>query len=314
LQILYEIADVNINMNTKIFEKLILVIGILKNLKNNNDLYSEFYDKFNQLKDHSGDNNINNDKYLQEKSTQIKEDKSNTQDFTINNSYICLKNNFQKNFNSENKNIKSKLILNRLNDEKKPLDRNCKNENESDSLNKLKSEYTELMRFNEYYFEDLYKELKNLLNLITEEIQNKKGSIFIGNLFYKDKENKNEDLILSIKLNICQDSKNLMLRMIDTTDIIHYIEDQSDLKFKNIFLKKFSHEFKNPLLNIKEICTHFYKSFESHFEQDEFKSKYSNIPSNTSSQCISSISCELNKNSMKSIKKKKISDIQTITS
>jgi len=309
LQILYEIKDFNLNLGIKLLDKLQIIINILKNLKNyenKNEMERNLksYSSINKTYDDKKINNVNNFNSI---NIQSNENKFKNPDFTIN--HINIESQVGNNINlnlyknqidSENIHLKSKTVLNRLNESIIIEDaiRNLKPTNP----NFPKSENTEFIKCHKNIYEELYKELKILFILISEEIQNTKSYIFIGNLVHQDIENNNKDLILSVKFDICKNSKNLILTMINTTYIIKCQEIQSDLKFKNLYLKKFSQEFKNPLLGIKEICKHFYKSFESYNNKDvnnKSKSKNSNISFNISSQCISPISNELMNNKIK---------------
>lgn len=110
----------------------------------------------------------------------------------------------------------------------------------------------------------------------------KNNSLFLGNVIHKNLENSDEEITLNIKINLCKNSHNFILTIVDSTEIIKSQEIKSEKKLKNLFMKKFSHEFKNPLLNIREICSHFSKSFISKSGQD-----MTNLSKMNNSNCYS---------------------------
>jgi len=313
LQILYEMEEPSFMMNLKLLEKHQIIIKILENL-NKNNIYLQTKLKndvssFKKKMEIEGKipNNLCEYKEILNRS---KENQSYIHDPSINNSFLILNinnnhNNFKKDLlYSSISRLKPPQVINRLDNQnnkghKSKIDTNSIDENQ------LKLDFKEYLIKTEKLCDELYTELKAFINLVTIEInKNKNFSIFIGNLVHKDIENERNNLILSIKLIQCQKSKNIILKMIDTTDIINFQQNQSEIKFKNLFLKKFSHEFKNPLLNISEICDNFYQTC-------KFSSKINLLHNNKGkSPYINSNFSSVTKHSCKSLSKSEINDIK----
>jgi len=312
LQILFEIEYFNITISSELYEKYKIIVNILDCLNRYNKQFEkEYIDKINKLNENNKIDKINTKYFNKFKSmiNQSKSDKSNLFDDIFNQRDEVLNcNNSNANrdlIDSANIRLKSTPIIDGLNELRKPEKiKISKLINGNQSI----SDIFENLEKNENLYDDLYKELKAFLNLLSEAIENKNNFIFIGNIVHKDLENNNNDMVLSINLNICQKTKNFILTMINTTDIVKTQEKISELKFKNLYLKKFSHEFKNPLLNIKEICTHFYKTFESYLNEyisQDYKNHNTFCDSHYSSKSNSPTTGIQNKSSIKSFKKKR---------
>ncbi len=131
----------------------------------------------------------------------------------------------------------------------------------------------------------LYEEIYNNLIILINEIKiniSKADSISLGNINYFDSIiNKQTTLYVyfnNFNINLNSEYKqSLILNIEDITELVNFQEDKISRKFKNMFLKKFSHEFKNPLLNIRQICDNFNQTIKNrHINNISTISKYNN--------------------------------------
>jgi signal transduction histidine kinase/CheY-like chemotaxis protein len=74
---------------------------------------------------------------------------------------------------------------------------------------------------------------------------------YLGNKKYRDQNLKEYTIRMYIRFNTMRDSLDFILE--DISNIIDVENLKAQDKYKNLFLNKFSHEFKNPLLNVVQL-------------------------------------------------------------
>jgi signal transduction histidine kinase/CheY-like chemotaxis protein len=99
---------------------------------------------------------------------------------------------------------------------------------------------------------DLYNEDEvNMIIAKLFEYANFTQYIYMGNKKYKAHNSKEHTVRMYIRFNKLSDSLEFILE--DVSNIIYVETLKAQDKYKNMFLNKFSHEFKNPLLNIVQL-------------------------------------------------------------
>jgi len=99
---------------------------------------------------------------------------------------------------------------------------------------------------------NLIERLKKFIKILISSLD-KKELIWIANKKFRNNQNEKKHLRIYAKINWIKKSQIEFL-IFDLTDIYKTEKIKVQNKIKNIFLNKFSHEFRNPLLNIIQLC------------------------------------------------------------
>ena len=89
------------------------------------------------------------------------------------------------------------------------------------------------------------------MNFLFENFSNSKNFNLLVNKKVTNEENL--EFIYSIKIKYDEIYQALIIKLDNISDIVYCQEIKAQIKFKNLFFNKFSHDFKNPLLNISQI-------------------------------------------------------------
>lgn len=189
---------------------------------------------------------------------------------SINNGHFYDSSNME--FIEKNKNSSANLILDNLNNFKI-----TNLNNEEKNLIKNNSEF-----INEFNDKTLYEYLKKFITHLCEEIKENKKAIFLGNIKKFQDDKKTTYSYLNIKINFSKNKKHLILIVNEITESAKITEQISELKYKNLLLKKICHEFKNPLLNILLITKNIRSSYKNLLKDPLTRSKSNCSEKNTS--------------------------------
>jgi len=129
--------------------------------------------------------------------------------------------------------------------------------------------------FNQNFEQTLFKNLIIFCELLCEEVIKGNRPIFLGNIKIKNEISNNDNTCYAINVNITENKNFLLLTINDIQEEVKFVEMKTDYKFKNIYLKKFCHEFKNPVLNILQLTKNFTHSLKT-ISKDNFSSLSNN--------------------------------------
>jgi len=115
--------------------------------------------------------------------------------------------------------------------------------------------------------------LKNFYEILYKEIPEEK-IIWLGSKKINLIEN-NSELTYRIYLKKNSHKKTIEFLICDITSIIKLEQIKERNKIKNIFIKKFSHEFRNPLINICQLCENILPRFECN-NKNNYNESFSN--------------------------------------
>lgn len=137
--------------------------------------------------------------------------------------------------------------------------------------------------------EIIFEEAKNFYKALFHNCKSNDflliGSKHIPAAGQYERESQNEEKInadrnFEIYLNKNKTNKNLEFVIQEQKEKCKFVTnaDNSQNKIKNIFLKKFSHEFRNPLLNITQLCDNILADFNSHLGNQNINNNNNNNP------------------------------------
>jgi len=155
----------------------------------------------------------------------------------------------------------------------------------------------------------LIDKLINLFKLIYQEAIKANCSVFLG--IMNTLHNKSDKDFYSYGVNvIITENKNfLILKINEIKDEVKFIEMKSEFKYINLYLKKFCHEFKNPLLNILQIIKNSKQNLKS-FSKDNISALSKNIHLSQQTSNFSNISNNnLNRKTFYKISSKNVSEL-----
>jgi len=294
-KILLEISDFNFNLNEKIIE---LYINIRKTLKQ-----YKFSNKYDQdIKSENVINIANNKNELLENEKNYFEKFKNYQNFEdntkIKSSFNKIKDQIPIKKDLELDLTKDKLINNNidnhLSNAKNKFDilkinKNEKSENNNGHVGIKSNKENSMKKFPESL---LVEKLINFFKLLQQEVVKKKNSVFLGIIKNLDEKSDKDLIYYGIRLFITENKKFMILKINEIQNEVKFVEMKTEFKFKNLYLKKFCHEFKNPLLNVLQLVKNFKQIYTS--KSKEYISSFSrNIQLSQQTSSLSNISNNL---------------------
>jgi len=149
--------------------------------------------------------------------------------------------------------------------------------------------------------DSLFENLINLFRLICQVVININCSLFLGIIKTENEKSDKDFACYSITVNVTDYKSILKLKINDIKKEMKFIETKTEFQFKNLYLKKFCHESKNPILNILQLTKNFKQNnIKSSKDNVSFFSKNNQFSKQTSN--LSNISSNL-KNHKTSFKK-----------
>jgi len=109
----------------------------------------------------------------------------------------------------------------------------------------------------------LLEELFKFCELLTQEAINSNQSLFLGNIKMVSEKSDNNTNLFAIRIDITENQNFIVLTFNNNNDEVRFVEKKTEFNFLNLYLKKFCHEFKNPLINILQLTKNFTQSFKT---------------------------------------------------
>jgi len=135
----------------------------------------------------------------------------------------------------------------------------------------------------------LVEKLNNFFILICKEILKANSLVFLGIIKSSQEKIDKDFSCYGVSVNITENKNFMILKINEIKDEVKFIDMKTEFKFKNLYLKKFCHEFKNPLLNILQLIKNSKQTMKS-FSKDNISNYSKNIHLSYQTSTVSNIS------------------------